>query len=206
MLILSISSKDNIVPKRSTRPLTSRLPIYIFTAVSALALIALTLFVAGLHARVSTLETQGIKDALIDSVRSLNSPLAVEAQTGRQFIPALHLVLPAELESRMYSRGVGALDGNTVWLAGAENQLQAIARVRSGSTLQDTLKQVDVLQKCSRQIVLTTASSTPRESNDPLTLKATKKLKDGRTVSVYQNDCPFGAEPMLRSLDHLESY
>lgn len=166
-------------------------------------LVVQTVFISQLYSRTDQLQTQELKSVLIDAVHNLNSEPPVEPQTGRHYLPAYRLVLPAKLESRIYYRDDG--EASSVWLADANNQTQAVTKVRTANSLPDIFKQVETVQKCSRQVLVSLNPAKP-ESSDKLTPVSTKKLKDGRTAYIFQNDCPYGAEPLLRSLDLLESF
>ncbi len=191
------------MPKRSRPKLNTQLLILAAAVLLVAILVIQAVFIWRLYARTDQLKTQELKATLIDAVRSLNTEPAVDPQTGRRYLPAYRIVLPAKLESRLFYRD-GA-EPSYLWLADANNQAQAVTKVRTGASLSDTFKQLETLQKCSRQVVVGINSTNP-ESSDKLTLKTTKKLKDGRTAYIYQNDCPYGAEPLLRSLEQMESY
>ncbi|HVQ44065.1 MAG TPA: hypothetical protein VMT30_03825 [Candidatus Saccharimonadia bacterium] len=157
-----------------------------------------------LYARTDQLKTQELKATLIDAVRSLNTEPAIDPQTGRRFIPSARVVFPARIDSHLYYRDPG--NEPTLWLTDANNQSQAVTKVRTAESLSDMFKEVDALQLCSRQVVVSFNTPNPQDNTDKLTLKSTKKLKDGRIAYVYQNECPYGAEPLLRSVDQMESY
>jgi hypothetical protein len=170
----------------------------------ALIVIIQMLLIGQLYHRTDQLKTQELKATIIDAVRSLNTEPAVDPQSGRHFLPEYRIVLPAKLESRIYYRAGG--EASYIWLTDANSQNSAVTRLRTAESLTDTFKQVEVLQKCSRQVVLGINTMKPESGGDSLTLKSTKHLKDGRTIYIYQNECAAGAEPLLRDLDQLESF
>lgn len=177
--------------------------LYLIGALVVLALTVQALFIRDLYDRSDRQAADGMEDLLIDAVHGLNREPAVEPTTGRLFIPASHLVLPPNPSLNLYYRA-GA-DESTVHFVDASNQAQAISKMRGAQSLTDVFKEVSTLQICSRQIVVSFAPD-PKDSDDLLTLKNTKKLKDGRTVYVYQNQCPHSAETMVKHLENIESF
>lgn len=190
--------------KKSRLKFNLRLILPILGGLVILILIVQAVLIRQLYVRTEGLKTQELKSVLIDAARSLTTAPAVDPQTGRNFIPSFRVVLPAKLDSRLYVRDTG--NGSSLWLADASNQSQAANKVRTAESLTDIFKQVDVLQRCSRQVVVSFNVPVPKDSSDKLTLRHTKKLTDGRTAYIYQNDCPFGAEPLLRSIETIESF
>jgi len=147
---------------------------------------------------------QTSKAILTNAIHSLNTELAVDPQTGRHYVPGSRVVLPAKLESHVYYRG--GTDGMSLWLIDANNQMQAIDKMWAAEDISRAYQQVNLAQMCSRQVTVSFNLANPKDSDDKLTLKNTKKLKDGRTAYIYQNECPYGAEPLLRSVDQMESF
>ena len=188
----------------SSKNLFYRRLSYIIGGLVILALISQSLLIKQLYDRTEQLKTQELKAVLIDASRSLNVELAVDPRTGQQFIPASRVVLPAKLESHVYYRSGG--DDSTVWVIDANNQSQAAVKVRTAESMAGIFNELQNLQMCSRQVVISFSAARPQNSNDKLTLITTKKLKDGRTAYIYQNECPYGAEPLLRSVNQLESF
>jgi len=179
----------------------------IFTAIGVLVVAVLTaqmLFIRDLYARIDRLEPQTMKDVLVDAVSNLNKEPVPDPTTGRLFLPASRLVLPASTETHVYYRG-GAEDSTLVFSDGG-TQEQAIAKLRTAPSLTDTFKELSGLQMCTRQVVVSFNVPDPKDSDDKLTLKNTKKLGDGRTAYVYQNQCPYGAEALLKTLDQMQSF
>lgn len=172
--------------------------------VAVLVLIVQAVLIQQLYVRTDQLKNQELKTVLIDAVRGLNTEPAVDPQTGRHFIPSSRIVLPATLDSRVYYRAGGEEFG--LWFIDAHNQSQAIHKVQSAESLTNTFEELKILQMCSRQVVVSFGAADPKGSDDKLTLKSTKQLKDGRTAHIYQNACPYGAEPLLRSIDKIESF
>jgi len=179
----------------------------IFCVVGVLAVFALTaqaFFIRDLYARIDRLEPQTMKDVLVDAVTNLNKEPVPDPTTGRLYIPSSRLVLPANVDARFYYRSGG--EATTLMFVDVSSQAQAIAKMRTAPSLTDTFKELSGLQVCSRQVVVSFDAPNPQDSSDKLTLKNTKKLKDGRTAYIYQNECPYGAEALLKTLDQMESF
>jgi hypothetical protein len=162
-------------------------------------------FIRVLFVRSDQAQTQDIKNVLIDAVRDIESKLPVDALTGRLTVPSLRILLPADpsAPSIVYRNGG---DTQTVWFVSVSNQNQAIANMRSAQTLEGVFSQLKTVQVCARQVEVSFDSAEPTDSSDKLTLKSTKKLADGRTAHIYTNECPIGAEPILRYLDKMQSF
>lgn len=148
-----------------------------------------------------------VKSVLVDAIRGLNQPPAVEPTTGRQFLPAYHIVLPADAKLRLFYREGGEV--SYVWLTDASKQAQAISKIWSGQDLSATFSGVREAQVCSRLGVIsfTDQSSDAATPDDKLKLVIAKKLKDGRTASIYQNSaCPYGSDELITLLKQVESF
>jgi len=112
-------------------------------------------------------------------------------------------VFPADIAHFYYRTGG---DDNTLWLIDPSNQQQAIYQMRNAQTLTGVFDGVREAQVCSRQMVVSFGSQKPSDSPDTLTLKKTLTLKDGRTASVYLNQCHAGPEALLRFVDGMQSF
>lgn len=186
------------------RAINSPLTRYILAGFVVMVLGVQSVLIWQLYDRTNTLQTQTMKDVLVDAARSLNTELVVDPVTGVRSIPAYQVIFPAGSATHMYYRGGG--EDTTLWLTDASNQSQAISQLRIAPTLEDVFKEVATVQRCSRQVVVSFAPAVPKDSDDKLTLKDTKKLKDGRTAYVYQNECPYGAEGVLTELKGMQSF
>lgn len=192
------------MPKRSRSIKNTRLLIG-GAAVALIVIIAIQAFaIKVLYDRTDQLALQPLNEALINAVKGVSFSPVEDSQTGRHHIPAYRIVFPAKLETQLYYAGG---EDSYVWLSSANVQTQAIANMRSAQSPEAVFKQVAILQKCRRQITISFNVQNPEAAgDDKLTLINTKKLKDGRTAYIYQNDCPIPGEPLLRTVDQVESY
>ncbi len=194
------------MPKRAskTRPKRTWL-LYAGGLIVITALVVQSLLIWQLYSRTDEQGTTQLKDVLISSITSLGKSPAVETTTGRQFLPSVHLVLPADTGRLYYRDG----DGNTVWFIDASNQLQAFSKIRTAKTLPEVFSQVATAQSCSRQLVvgINDQNPDPGGDHDKLTFVSAKTLKDGRIVYIYQNNkCPYGPEALVKALKQVESF
>jgi hypothetical protein len=191
------------MPKPSKSKFKFRL-FYILEGFVVLAVVGQALLIQQLLTRTDQLQNDQLKTILVDGSKNLNTTLAVDPQTGRQFIPSRHVVLPAKLDSQLYYRDIP--DSPALWMIDAASQSQAAVQVRNADNLPAIGDEVKKLQQCSRQVVVSFDVKDPKDSSDNLTLEFTKRLKDGRTAYIYKNDCPYNADPLLRSVEQIESF
>ncbi len=181
-------------------------------ACTVVAVLAVAVLVLHLYARVGALESRqsadGSKDVLADAILSLNVAPSLDPTTGRRFIPTVKLVFPAASDSRRVYYRTGA-DESSVYLVDGFNQAQALAQMRAADSISDVYRQVGVVQTCSRQVAITFNNTKPEAlgENEKVTQISTQKLKDGRTVTIYQNEsCPYPASYLLETAKQLDSF
>lgn len=177
----------------------------LWVAVAALAFVALVEGAILKHVYMTNmaLQTNGVKEAVIDAVRGLNTDLATDPQTGRRTIPSVKVTFAADPTAHIFYHP-GSTE-TSVALIDASVQGQAIYRLRNTVKFETAFNEVPTLQSCSRQVVISFNSPNAEDFGENYTQKSSKRLRDGRTAYILQNDCPLDGQNLLKFAQAVES-
>lgn len=176
----------------------------------AVALAVQSAAIFWLHKQVQLHSTDKIERLILQSVDSLQWRLAVDAQTGRQYVPAARLAFPADtiqnplLASYIPYQEDGqepVLQFNTQYVMNA-----AKSRMVSVENFEEKFADVPKLQACTRHVSLTFDDKAEKAARDPIKV-GTKTLADGRTIYLFQDRaCGRDANRLIAFLKQVESY
>lgn len=159
-----------------------------------------------------------ITNLVINAVRNLRKPAAIDPKTGNVYLTEAHLVLPPQTsfatQQILYSDNTTADAGTNVAvttraiLSRAESKLwSAQAEARAPGWHHDptaVFKQVPNLQACASGVQL---FSKPQAQNKNFQLKATKQVADGRTLYMYtETTCTYDLTALTDYLKQAQSY
>lgn len=152
----------------------------------------------------ANLQTYTFQNVLIDSIRGLNTEPAQDIATGKFYIPASRLVLPAT-STNVYYRSAST---DAIALLDRTTQDQAITAIRNTHETADIYKGVGAAQACSRQVVgVFKGEPSDYFGSDNYSAQPSKTLKDGRILRLYvDNECPLPAATLLNAINEMNSY
>ncbi len=143
-------------------------------------LIVQTLITADLYKRHATDPTV-IKTLITQAVQGIGKDVPIEATSGKLYMADYRLVLPSDRSIPTIRYSGWEESGLTLSSTAAVNQLAS--KMTGARTLEETFAVVPHLQACNRQYLL---RFTPESEQDYKQI-ASKKLSDGRSLTIYKN-------------------
>lgn len=206
-------------PARQTKnsPKNLKRILLIFGSVAVVVAIAvLVWFLCFILYRLNILEQEGaaIKPMIVQASENLNHDAVIEPSTGKVYIPEKRLVFQYNPDApRLAYSSYEQVEQSPAYVMVANRQQLDIdeAKIYGQPTLIETFDRIPAFQACTRQIQI--YFGTPRQ--DQLTvpgravLMFTKKLADGRTVTVYterNSDCEAPVSKILPVIQTIDSY
>lgn len=155
------------------------------------------------------LETAHLANMVMDAAQNLQTPLPIDAQSGRVYIYEGRLTLPAQGPDTMmnYRYDKPSQSGDydeEMRLTDVATFRTSTSGVRNAQTLDQLFSAIPHMQACGRGYRVLFKPNYDTESGPML---FSKKLKDGRTIYVYlEKDCDQSKSRIEPYIRQIESY